>query len=99
MYKDIFGKTRQKVGLHIHTSNSDGRATPEESAEIYKAHGYDAIAFTDHNKYNDRNEFEGITGIPIYNLSIYLYNYLLYVFKSDFLKIIHYTSPINISIY
>ena len=50
MYKDIFGKTRQKVGLHIHTTNSDGRATPEESAEIYKAHGYDAIAFTDHNK-------------------------------------------------
>ena len=64
MYKDLFGKTRQKVGLHIHTSNSDGRATPEESAEIYKAHGYDAIAFTDHNKYNDRKDFEGITLIP-----------------------------------
>ena len=30
MYKDIFGKTRQKVGLHIHTTNSDGKATPKE---------------------------------------------------------------------
>ena len=60
MYKDIFGKTRQKVGLHIHTTNSDGKATPEEVIEIYKAHGYDAIAFTDHNRYNEGEKKDGI---------------------------------------
>ncbi len=61
MYKDLFGKTRQKVGLHIHTTNSDGKATPQKAIEIYKSHGYDAIAFTDHNKYNEGEKLEGIT--------------------------------------
>ena len=61
MYKDIFGKTRQKVGLHIHTTRSDGKVTPLESIEIYKSNGYDAIAFTDHNKYNEGEKLDGIT--------------------------------------
>ncbi len=37
-----------KAGLHIHTNISDGRQTPEEIKEIYKAAGYSVIAITDH---------------------------------------------------
>jgi hypothetical protein len=34
--------------LHTHTSGSDGRFTPEETAERYRAAGYDFLALTDH---------------------------------------------------
>ena len=39
-----------KGNLHTHTSNSDGKRTPEEALEIYQAKGYDFIALTDHWK-------------------------------------------------
>ncbi len=38
-----------KANLHTHTVVSDGRHTPEEIKEIYKAHGYAVVAFTDHD--------------------------------------------------
>ncbi len=61
MYKDIYGDTRYKVGLHLHTKLSDGRATPEEAAEIYKAAGFDAIAITDHWKFYPEGTLAGLT--------------------------------------
>lgn len=48
MYKDIFGKTRQKINFHMHTTLSDGAKTPEEAAKRYLEEGYDAVAMTDH---------------------------------------------------
>lgn len=48
MYTDMYGKRRLKVGLHTHTTLSDGHKTPEEAMRIYEALGYDAIAITDH---------------------------------------------------
>ncbi|QOY91073.1 DNA polymerase/3'-5' exonuclease PolX [Paludibaculum fermentans] len=36
--------------LHMHTRESDGRATMEEMAEAAKAMGYEYIAITDHSK-------------------------------------------------
>lgn len=60
MYKDMFGKTRQKVGLHCHTTLSDGQKTPEEVAALYKSAGYDALAITDHWIYNDIPEISGL---------------------------------------
>ena len=50
MYIDMFGKTRMKINLHLHTTVTDGQKSPEEAAEIYKNEGYDAIAITDHWK-------------------------------------------------
>lgn len=61
MVKDMFGDIRYKVGLHIHTTQSDGRVSPKEAARIYKAAGYDAIALTDHWKYQNGGETEGLT--------------------------------------
>ena len=37
-----------KGNLHTHSTNSDGRKTPEEIVQIYKDHGYQFLAFTEH---------------------------------------------------
>lgn len=52
MFQDIFGNTRQKVALHVHTTVSDGKKTPGEALEIYRAAGFDAVALTDHWHWN-----------------------------------------------
>ena len=62
MFIDENGEKWFKVGLHIHTKRSDGRKTPEEVAAIYKAAGFDAVAFTDHWVYGAPQE---IGGLPI----------------------------------
>lgn len=60
MYTDILGKTRLKLGLHIHTNESDGRLSPQEVAGVYKAAGFDAIAITDHWKVWPEGEIDGL---------------------------------------
>ena len=42
-----------KVNMHSHSTLSDGRQSPEELKEAYKAKGYSAIAFTEHSKVHD----------------------------------------------
>lgn len=61
MLIDITGKKRYKIGLHTHTTCSDGHCTPEEAAKIYKAAGYDAITLTDHWVYGHACELAGLT--------------------------------------
>ncbi len=60
MIIDMHGNKRYKVGLHIHTTLSDGRVSPEEAARIYKEAGFDAIAITDHWKYHESGELSGL---------------------------------------
>ena len=60
MIVDMLGKTRIKVGLHTHTSISDGRMSPEDAARMYREEGYDAVAFTDHWHFGDEDEIEGL---------------------------------------
>lgn len=62
MYLDLMGKPRVKLGLHHHTTASDGSKTPEELAALYRAAGYDAIALTDHWVYQNGGE---LSGLPI----------------------------------
>jgi hypothetical protein len=64
MFTDMHGKTRMKVGLHLHTTLSDGERTPEEAANIYAAAGYDAIALTDHWLYGEADNLCGLTILP-----------------------------------
>lgn len=59
-----FGEKYYKLALHLHTTCSDGRKTPEEVAKEYKADGYDAIALTDHWVYNQGGDIEGLHIIP-----------------------------------
>lgn len=60
MFIDSHGDKRYKIGLHTHTTFSDGRKTLEEAAEIYKNAGYDAVAITDHWKYFAETEMNGL---------------------------------------
>ena len=39
-----------KGNLHTHTTNSDGRMSPEEVTRRYQEAGYDFLALTDHWK-------------------------------------------------
>lgn len=61
MFKDMFGVDRLKIGLHIHTTRSDGRRTPDEAAAIYREAGYDAIAMTDHWAWHGAGELGELT--------------------------------------
>ncbi len=45
-----------KVNMHAHTTISDGSQTPEEVKELYKSHGYSAVAFTDHEIMLDHSD-------------------------------------------
>ncbi len=60
MYVDKNGNQWYKVGLHIHTTVSDGQKTPEEMARIYKNAGFDAVAITDHWTYHGEDEIDGL---------------------------------------
>lgn len=62
MYVDMFGKKRFKLGLHQHTTRSDGGLSPEAVAALYREQGYDAIALTDHWCYG---EADTLAGLPI----------------------------------
>lgn len=64
MITDLMGQTRYKVNLHMHTSLSDGDATPVEAAEKYLRAGYDAIALTDHWVFGHGGEMAGLTILP-----------------------------------
>jgi hypothetical protein len=39
--------------LHTHTTNSDGRLSPEDTIVLYKQAGYEFAAITDHDKFTD----------------------------------------------
>lgn len=48
MYISNNGDKWYKGNLHTHTTRSDGRYAPEDTLKLYKEHGYDFIALTDH---------------------------------------------------
>ena len=50
MYIDNRNRKWFKGNLHTHTNRSDGRLSPEESVALYREHGYDFMALTDHWK-------------------------------------------------
>ena len=45
-----------KTNLHCHTNVSDGRLSPEEIKSEYKARGYSAVCFTDHEVLIDHSD-------------------------------------------
>ena len=55
-----------KGNLHTHTTNSDGKLSPEEVVAKYKELGYDFISLTDHRKYiyNKHPESKDFIVIP-----------------------------------
>ena len=43
------GIPQWKGNLHMHTTASDGRLTPADAIRLYRDHGYDFVAITDHD--------------------------------------------------
>ena len=48
-----------KGNLHVHTTCSDGHKSPEQVIELYKSHGYDFLAITDHRKVSYPTSYYG----------------------------------------
>jgi hypothetical protein len=42
-----------KGNLHVHTTESDGKLSPQEVVAAYAGHGYDFLSITDHRKVTD----------------------------------------------
>ena len=61
MAQIINGKLAYKVGLHMHTTRSDGRLSYEEVTALYRANGYDAVAVTDHWVWNNSENSNGLS--------------------------------------
>ena len=49
--ENLFSKPGQwyKGCLHVHSTASDGRLTPEEVLQWYRGRGYHFVALADHN--------------------------------------------------
>lgn len=60
-----------KANLHCHTTQSDGKWTPEEAKAAYQAQGYDILALTDHNVWgwephlNEEGVFVVLAGMEV----------------------------------
>jgi hypothetical protein len=48
-----------KGNTHTHTTNSDGRLTPDEAIKLYKSKGYDFLCLTDHYRQSETVENNG----------------------------------------
>jgi len=47
-----------KANLHSHTTTSDGIWSPDELVRLYREHGYQILALTDHGKTNDIGSYQ-----------------------------------------
>lgn len=54
-----------KANLHCHSTYSDGRYTVEHLKEIYKAQGYNILAYSDHNTLIPHPELKDETFLPL----------------------------------
>ena len=50
---DTEGGGWYRGNLHCHTTNSDGRLTPQQTVDWFAANGYQFLALTDHNRITD----------------------------------------------
>lgn len=48
-----------KGNLHMHTTNSDGRLSPEDAISLYESQGYDFLAISDHFFVTDPANYRG----------------------------------------
>ena len=54
-----------RANLHAHTTNSDGRLSPEDCLQLYRGLGYDIVAITDHKKVTKPESVpEGMLHLP-----------------------------------
>lgn len=57
--------TFYKANLHGHSTLSDGTLTPEQLRDLYRSHGYQIFAYTDHRDYHDHRNLTQPDFLPI----------------------------------
>ena len=62
--------TFYKANLHCHTTLSDGELTPAQVKEVYRAHGYSIVAFTDHELLHDNSSLTDDTFLALVGYEI-----------------------------
>ena len=79
MKKYLLPKTQNsyKANLHMHTTISDGRMTPEEVKAEFTAQGYSIVAFTDHEVMIPHSELNDDTFLAITSTEIEVKAYLV----------------------
>ena len=59
-----------KAGMHIHTTVSDGKYSPEEVKAYYQDLGYSILAFTDHEVFVPHNDLSDESFIALNSIEI-----------------------------
>ncbi|MFA7692535.1 MAG: CehA/McbA family metallohydrolase [Candidatus Hydrogenedentales bacterium] len=66
-------QNQYKVNLHAHTTNSDGRLSPQEIVDLYAQEGYDSLMISDHDFVTDPASVNArsMTLIPGYEITAF----------------------------
>ena len=77
----LFDPTRKfyKGNLHVHTTVSDGRKSPEEVMDLYQANGYDFLALTDHWRISPTGTHKNMLVLSGMEIDYTLQNQVLHV--------------------
>lgn len=51
-------RKQYKANLHAHSTHSDGLLTPKEMVQAYQEHGYQILAFTEHELYTNTKKYD-----------------------------------------
>ena len=78
-----------KANLHMHTTESDGRMTPEETKAYYKERGYSIVAFTDHDIIAPHHYLNDKNFLTITSMETYFNTDLFRKIDYDFIKTYH----------
>ena len=76
MGKFLFNNDKNiyKANLHCHTIVSDGTHTPKQIKEMYKANGYNVVAFTDHNILKSQSHLDDDSFLALNSCEVDLVN-------------------------
>lgn len=78
-----------KANLHMHTTESDGRMTPEETKAFYKERGYSIVAFTDHDIIAPHHYLNDENFLTITSMETYFNTDLFRKIDYDFVQTYH----------
>ncbi|MBQ4268955.1 MAG: PHP domain-containing protein [Clostridia bacterium] len=78
-----------KANLHMHTTVSDGRMTPEETKKLFMEHGYSIVAFTDHDVICPHHDLTDENFLAITSFETYYNTDLFLKFDFNLVKTYH----------
>lgn len=84
-------KSFYKANMHCHTTNSDGKATPEEIKAEYMKRGYSVVAYTDHELIvnNSKLSDENFLAITSFEMSVSEGSVPWNSYNRQFIRLVH----------